>query len=260
MKKIVPVLALLTLLPFSVHSQTPTERGYEIAKKADQLDVGWQDFTANIVMTLRNKSGNESVRKNRVRTLEVAGDGDKSIILFDSPADIKGTAFLSYTHILKPDDQWLFLPALKRVKRISSSNKSGPFMGSEFAYEDISSEEVDKFSYKYIKDTEIDGQEAFLIERFPEYRKSGYSKQIVWIDKTMYQPLKVVFYDRKNSKLKTLTYHEYNQYLDKYWRSSRLEMVNHQTEKSTTLEWEDYKFKNGYTDRDFDKNSLKRMR
>ena len=65
---------------------------------------------------------------------------------------VKGVNILSHTKIFEPDDQWLFLPALKRVKRISSRNKSGPFMGSEFAYEDLVSREVEKYSYKFIKD------------------------------------------------------------------------------------------------------------
>jgi len=260
MKKLIPVIILLILLPFNVFSQTAEERGLEIAQEADRRDTGWKDMTANIVMTLRNKQGAESIRENRTRTLEMPNDGDKSITIFDSPADVKGTAFLSHTHVKKSDDQWLYLPALKRIKRISSSNKSGPFMGSEFAYEDISSQEVEKYSYKYIKDEIVDGRDSFVIERFPEYEKSGYSKQVAWLDKEMYQPLKITFYDRKNTLLKTLTYHEYKLYLDKYWRSSRMEMVNHQTGKSTTLAWQEYKFQNGFEERDFDKNALKRMR
>jgi len=251
---------LLILLPFEVFSQTAEERGFEIAKEADRRDTGWKDVTANIIMTLRNKQGAESIRENRTRSLEMLNDGDKSITIFDSPADVKGTAFLSHTHVKKSDDQWLFLPALKRIKRISSSNKSGPFMGSEFAYEDISSQELEKYRYKYIKDEAVGSRDSFVIERFPEYKKSGYSKQIVWIDKEMYQPLKITFYDRKNTLLKTLTYHEYKLYLEKYWRPSRMEMENHQTGKSTTLAWQEYKFQNGFEERDFDKNALKRMR
>ncbi len=260
MKKLFLILILLILLPLNAFSKTAEERGFEIAKEADRRDTGWEDATANIIMTLRNKQGAESVRENRTRTLEVSGDGDKSITIFDSPADVKGTAFLSHTHVEKSDDQWLFLPALKRIKRISSSNKSGPFMGSEFAYEDISSQELEKYRYKYINEEVVDERDSFVIERFPEYKKSGYSKQVVWIDKEMYQPLKITFYDRKNTLLKTLTYHEYELYDDKYWRSLRMEMQNHQTGKSTTLVWQDYKFKNGFEDRDFDKNALKRMR
>ena len=133
-------------------------------------------------------------------------------------------------------------------------------MGSEFAYEDITSQEVEKYKYKWIKDESVDGRDTFVVERYPTYKHSGYTKQVAWIDKQMYHPLKIDFYDRKGSLLKTLTYHDYKQYLDKYWRPNRMEMVNHITKKSTTLIWKNYKFDNGFTDRDFDQNSLKRAR
>lgn len=251
---------MLAMVPLVSLAESPEEKGLAIATEADRRDSGWGDMQASLKMILRNRHGQESIRELRSRNLEVEGDGDKTLIIFDRPRDVKGTAFLSYTHATRPDDQWLYLPALKRVKRISSSNKSGPFMGSEFAYEDISSQEVEKYTYKYLRDAQLDGKDVFVIERYPRYRNSGYTRQIVWIDKQTWRPLKIEFYDRKNSLLKTLTYHGYQQYLDKYWRPERMEMVNHQTGKSTTLLWTEYKFRNGFTDRDFDRNSLKRAR
>ncbi len=256
------IALLFSLVAFTgaVLAETPEEKGLAIAVEADKRDQGWSDQATVMKMILRNSQGAESMREIRGKTLEVKGDGDKSLTIFDTPRDIKGTAFLSFTHALKADEQWLYLPALKRVKRISSSNKSGPFMGSEFAYEDISSQEVEKYKYKFIKDGEVNGRAAFIIERYPQYKKSGYTKMVTWLDKKMYQPLKIEFYDRKKSLLKTLTQHGYKQYLNKYWRPARMEMVNHQTGKSTTLLWTSYKFKNGFKSRDFDRNSLKRAR
>lgn len=133
-------------------------------------------------------------------------------------------------------------------------------MGSEFAYEDISSQEVEKYTYKWIKDEQLDGRDCFVVERKPTYKHSGYTRLITWIDKVMYRPLKVEFYDRKNELMKTLTQHEYKQYMNKYWRPSRMEMVNHITQKSTTLTWENYQFAVGLSDKDFDRNALKRIR
>lgn len=261
MKKWIMLAALLILpLPDNAETLTPQQKGLAIAKEADKRDTGWKDQKSDLVMILRNRQGQETKRKIRNRQLEVSGDGDKSMSIFDSPRDVQGTAFLSYTHAQKPDDQWLYLPALKRVKRISSNNKSGPFMGSEFAYEDITSQEVEKFTYKWLRDEKYDGRDTFVVERRPTYEHSGYSKQVAWIDKKMYQPLKIDFYDRKGDLLKTLTYHGYKQYLGKYWRPDRMEMVNHITKKSTTLLWKNYQFDNGFTDRDFDRNSLKRAR
>ena len=255
------LLILLALaLPLSVFAQTAEERGLEIAIEADKRDIGWGDFQASMKMILRNRRGDESTREIRNKTLEVEGNGDKSLTIFDHPADVKGTAFLSFTHAVKPDDQWLYLPALKRVKRISSANKSGPFMGSEFAYEDISSQEVEKYTYKYLRDEPVNGLDSFVIERYPEYEKSGYTKQVVWIDKEHYRPQRLEFYDRKGALLKTLVMENYQQYLEKYWRADVMKMENHLTGKSTDLLWTDYNFGNGLSDRDFDQNSLKRAK
>jgi outer membrane lipoprotein-sorting protein len=253
-------LLILLSLSFSVSAQTAEEKGLEIAQEADRRDTGFRDSSAGLKMILRNKQGEESTRVIGVRTLEQEDDGDTSLTIFDQPADVKGTNFLSFTHKSGPDDQWLYLPALKRVKRISSRNKSGPFMGSEFAYEDLSSQEVEKYTYKYMREEKCRDLDCFVIERDPVDKYSGYTRQLVWIDKQEYRPQRVVFYDRKNAKLKTLVYSDYRQFLERYWRAHSMQMDNHQTGKSTTLIWSDYQFQNGFTDRDFDRNALKRIK
>ena len=253
-------ILILLGLSFNAAEQPPEKKGLEIAVEPDRRDSGFHDSTASMRMLLRNRQGEESTRDIRVKTLEVENDGDKSLTIFDSPADVKGTAFLSFTHKSGPDDQWLYLPALKRVKRIASRNKSGPFMGSEFAYEDLSSQEVEKYTYKYLRDEPYEGMDCFVIERDPVDRYSGYTRQVVWLDKAEYRPQKIVYYDRKNSLLKTLTFADYRQFLDRYWRAHDMFMENHQTGKSTRLTWSHYKFRTGLTDRDFDRNSLKRVR
>ena len=148
MKKSILPLLLFLLLPLAAASETPEEQGLVIAREADRRDSGFGDFTANMRMVLKNRHGQESIRLIRIKTLEVADDGDKSLSIFDNPKDVKGTAFLTHSHKTGDDDQWLYLPALKRVKRISSRNKSGSFMGSEFSYEDIASQEVEKYTYR----------------------------------------------------------------------------------------------------------------
>ena len=254
------LLIPLILLPLNSLAETAEEKGLAIAVEADRRDTGFGDQITNMVMILRNKQGQESTRYIRNWSKEVKGDGDKSLSFFDRPADVKGTAMLTYTRKVDNDDQWLFLPALKRVKRIASANKSGAFMGSEFAYEDIASQEVEKYKYKYLRDENYDNQECFVLERYPVSEYSGYTRQVAWIDKAEYRILKIDFYDRKNSLLKTLTFNKYQQYLGQYWRAHEMLMVNHQTGKSTLLKWSDFRFRTGLTDRDFDKNSLKRAR
>ncbi len=251
---------LMTAFCSAVVAETAEKMGLAIATEADHRDAGFQDSSSSLTMLLINKSGESTTRQMREKRIEVQGDGDKSIMVFDEPRDVKGTALLTYSHKEGKDDQWLYLPALKRVKRISSSNKSGPFMGSEFSYEDLSSQEIEKYTYRYLGDENLNAKPCFVIERYPADLKSGYTRQVAWIDQEEYRTWKVDFYDRKNSLLKTLTLSEYKQYLGRYWRPAKLSMINHQTGKSTILQSSDYQFKNGFTERDFNKNSLAKMR
>ncbi len=146
------------------------------------------------------------------------------------------------------------------MKRIASSTKSGPFMGSEFAYEDLASQEIEKYTYKWLRDDALDGRDCFVIEASPVYENSGYTRQIVWLDKEMYQAIRIDYFDRKNAELKTLAASSCQQYLDQYWRPSQMDMTNHQTGKSTKLMWNNYQFKTGLEEHDFDRNTLKRKR
>ncbi len=253
------LLGSLIGLP-AVLAETAEEKGLAIAVEADKRDTGWGDSASHLTMILTNRHGQESTRENHNRTKEVDGDGDKTLIVFDTPRDVKGTALLSFTHKTTTDDQWLFLPALKRVKRISSANKSGAFVGSEFAYEDISSQEIEKYTYRYLRDDTYDGAPCFVVERIPTDPNSGYSRQEAWYDKEHYRIMKVAYFDRKKAPLKTLTFHGYRQYLDRYWRADEYLMENHQTGKTTKLLWRDYKFGNGFSDKDFTKAGLKRAR
>ena len=256
---VLALLALSTTWPVAANNQDGG-RGLEIAQEADRRDTGWGSQTTGVQMLLRNRHGQESTREMRNKLLEVDGDGDKLLVMFDRPRDVKGTAFLTFTHRSGPDDQWLYLPALKRVKRIASNNRSGPFMGSEFAYEDLASQEVEKYTYRYLRDESLDGRPAFVVERIPVDKKSGYTRHVVWIDQATYRPEKVEYYDRKDELVKTLTYHGYRQYLDQYWRADEMFMENHQTGKSTKLDWMDYELGAGLSERDFDRNSLQRAR
>ncbi len=256
------LLLLLGLwLPLNTIAASPEEKGLTIALETDNRDSGFGDTTFDMIMVLKNRHGQESRRKLRSRVLEIKEDGNKSLTIYDTPRDVKGTAFLSFGHKAGDDDQWLFLPALKRVKRISSRNKSGSFMGSEFAYEDFASQEVEKYDYKWIKDAPFEGQPCFIVEYYPKDQKnSGYTRQVTWIDKKEYKVMKIEYFDRKDSHLKTLMFNGYKKYLDKHWRADEMLMINHQNGKSTQLYSSNYKFKTGLTDSDFNKNSLKRAK
>jgi outer membrane lipoprotein-sorting protein len=256
------IILVFTLMTYSLSSyaQSAQEKGLAIAKERKLRDKGWGDSTGDMSMILRNAQGDEVERKIRMKSLEIVDDGDKALTIFDQPLDVKGTAFLSFSHTIEPDDQWMYLPKLSKVKRIRSRNKSGPFMGSEFAFEDMSSFEIEKYAFKYLRDESFDGQASFVIEQVPTDNDSGYSKQIIWVDKKHYRLLKVEFYDRKGSLLKELVNYEFTLYLDKYWRPMRSEMFNEQNAKSTELVTHKLNFNTGLSDNDFNQGTLKNVR
>jgi len=253
-----PALTLAeSAAPASLSSQ---EKGLEIAKKMKARDLGWGNSQSEMIMTLRTKKGQEIVRQMRSKALEVDGDGDKGLTIFDTPLDVKGTTFLSFSHTVGNDDQWIFLPAVKRVKRIASRNKSGPFLGSEFAFEDLSSFEIEKFSFNFIREEDYNGETMAVVEMDPVDKYSGYTRVQAWVDLEHYRPHKLDFYDRRNTLLKTLTISDYKLYKDEYWRADRQSMVNHKTGKSTDIEVKNLKFDVGLTDADFNENRLQRIR
>ncbi len=254
MKKLI-VLAIGIISTIGINAQTAEARGLEIAIAAEQADLGFNSSTVELKMTLKNKNGQTSERHLTTRTLELTEDGDKSLNVFNSPKDVKGTSTLTFTHKIGSDDQWLYLPSIKRVKRISSSNKSGPFVGSEFAYEDLSSQEVEKYGYKFLEEK----GDLLIVEQDPIDPKSGYTRRLVTYNKSKgYRIEKVEFYDRKNSLLKTLNYSDYKLYKDKFWRASTFKMVNHQSNKETLLNFSDYNFDVNLTEDDFSQAALQR--
>jgi len=249
------------VVPVLCTAQSPEEKGLAIVKEADRRYSGYGDFTANFRMILRNKQGQTSERELRVRTLEIPEDGTRSLCIFDSPADVKGTVLLTHTHQRQADDQWLYLPALERVRRIAAQNKSGSFMGSEFSYEDFATQVIEKYSYQWLRDETYAEQDCRVIERRPIDRKnSGYLRQVIWIDQEHLRMLKVDYYDRKDSLLKTLTFQDYQKYEDRFWRPHEMNMVNHQTGKSSELLWSDYAFGTGLSESEFNPQNLTRIR
>jgi len=255
-------IGLVLAMASPVIANTPDDKRFESAARSDRSDVGFGNSRVELQMILRNAAGQQSTRKLEISTLEKPDEsvGDKSLVLFDTPRDIEGTALLSHAKILDPDDQWLYLPALKRVKRISSSNKSGPFVGSEFAFEDFTAIELNKFDYRHIGTETCGALQCDVLERLPRYAKSGYSKQISWVDREVFQLRKVEFYDRRGDLLKVLELGDYRHYDNGVWRAHKLAMKNLQTNKQTDLLYQAYAFNVDLDNKDFLKGRLSRLR
>ncbi|MEL7059162.1 MAG: outer membrane lipoprotein-sorting protein [Acidobacteriota bacterium] len=237
-------------------------KGHAIAARSDRSDRGFGDSEVELQMILRNRAGDEATRALRITTLEVPDEtvGDKSLVVFDEPRDIAGTAFLSHAKILEADDQWLYLPSLRRVKRISSANKSGPFLGSEFAFEDFTAQELEKFDYRFVRTEPCGDLVCDVIELTPRYEHSGYTRLLAWIDQTDHQYRRIEFFDRGGEALKTLEIDAYRQYEGGIWRGHRQTMTNHKNGKTSIFVYGDYAFGVGLTDDDFVKSVLRRTR
>jgi hypothetical protein len=229
----------------------------EVAQKSEEVMSGFEDSVSLMRMELINANAQKKVRTMKMKVLE-GKDEDKSLMEFLTPADVKGTKFLNYEHITKDDDQWLYLPALRRVKRIASKNKSGAFMGSEFAYEDLSGFNAKKYIYNSdAQEVVVDSKEMYKVTSKPLSKYSGYTKLISWCDKDIFLIRKIQYYDRKGELLKVATFSEYKKFGNVY-RIGKIVMKNVQNDKTTILTWEDEKIKNHLREKDFNKRYLKR--
>ena len=255
------IAASLAIIPMT-GANASNEKGLAIATEVDSRDKGWGDVTVEGEMVLKNKAGNESVRKFRSTILEAADafEGDRSIITFSEPRDVRGTALLTHSKIEPDDDsQWIFLPAVKRVKRISSSNRTGKFVSSEFSYEDLGSEEVADNDHIWLEDAACEHDASLTcaaVESHPKNKRSGYSRRVSFIDLDEYRVHRIDFYNRRGDLEKSLRFEDYRQYEGQFWRAHVMIMDNSQTGKSTRLAWGDYSFRQGLTERDFTPQGL----
>jgi hypothetical protein len=241
--------------------KTPAEQGKAIWTAKDRIESGYVDLQVRLEMVLRDRRGTESRRELSISQLEQQGAGDRLLVVFDTPKQIRGTALLSYSYPTAPDDQWLYLPAAKRVKRIASQNKSGPFLSSEFAFEDMVLQELEKFDYTLLGSEPCGAQTCYRVERKPHDPHSGYSRQEALLDRESLRVERVHYFDRAGRPLKVLQVGDYQEYGGRFWKAGRMFMENLQTGKTTELIWRDYQFATGLSaERDFSTNSLARAR
>jgi outer membrane lipoprotein-sorting protein len=253
-----PRFSLLLLFALSLPAQAQTAE--QVAIRADQQLRGYGDVKMQLEMTLISPSGETASRSLRVRSREDGAGTDQALMTFDTPRDLAGSGLLSYNQVAGDTQQWLYLPAVKRIKQIGALNKSGPFMGSEFAFEDIVTPFWQKFKYQSLAEHSLDGLPCFTLERIPNDSYSGYARQRVWIDKEQYLIRRIEYFDRKNAPLKTYNATDFQLYAGKHWRPGQMLMVNQQTGKQTRLQWRDYRFATGLQADDFTQNALLRVR
>lgn len=235
----------------------PKKKGLAIAVEAKNRSRGYIDETAQMTLTFVNKQGDERTHVFDYQSMEVAGDEDKTLLIVKTSKDIKGTALLTHNHKGTVDQQWLYIPAIKRVTAISEANRSGSFAGSEFAYEDLTSHAISKFSYKWVRNDQYGGMPCYVIHAYPN-AKSGYAYEERWIDKNEFRPMKINYFNSNKKLLKTLTVNKYRSFRGILWRPGAVTMKNHQTGQMTRVQWESHRFAVGLNDANFEQNVMKK--
>ena len=212
----------------------PQSTGDDIMREADRMGRGFIGERSTFTLVMINAQGDRTERRFTLELRENEEDAQQSRIDFDSPESVRGTVLLTHAHKAAEDDLWLFLPAAKRVRRISAGGKSGSFMGSEFTYEDLTPFVLSKYSYTRMADETVDGKPCYQVERRPRTEGSGYTRQLLWLDKEHLAPVKIEYYDRKNDLLKVASYRDTRAF-GAHQRPELVRMENRQTKKVSEL-------------------------
>lgn len=252
------VSSALSVLAFAaeLRAESAEEKGLRMAQMVHAADRGFVGERAKVTMVLMNGNGEVAERQMVVRVKEVEDDGDRSILDFESPKQLRGTRLLTWNHRTRDDDQWLYLSSVGRVKRITSSNKAGSFLGSEFTYEDLASQAVEKYAYRFVGDSTYEARPAWILERTPRIANSGYSKQLVTYDEEYKRPVRVDFFDLQGSLVKTATFVGYRQLQGRWWRPREVSMVNVQTKKRSVMTWNERQLGVTFAQREFESEAL----
>jgi len=214
------------------------------------------DISALLTMTLIDSKGRERVRS--IKQLSASfGTMDKKIMQFQDPADVRGTSFMnwSYAEAGKGDDQWIYLPALKRVKRISSDGRGDSFMGSDFSYDDLAERHPNEDSHKIIGSEEIQGEECWIIESNPMDKNYSYSRVVSWVSKNKQLGFHRDYYDKGGKLLKTLTIHRVEE-IGGYLMITHTEMHNVQKNHRTTMAFTSMEVNKGMKEAVFAERSM----
>ena len=233
--KLLKLFTSVLLLIFSFTGVLYGSSALEIMTKVDARYTG-DSAVSDWRMILIDKKDRKRVREIEIFSKEY-NDVDKSISFFKSPGDVKGTSYMSYNwaSTSKEDDSWLYLPALQKVNRIASADRSGSFMGSDFTYSDIDGFELEDFNYKLVKDSDVvDGKDCWVIESTPKNKKviskTGYLKSIQWVRKDIYFVVKNRILVKKGKKVKLFAAKDI-QKIDGVWTAKILQMITTKNKK-----------------------------
>ncbi len=219
------------------------ERGVAIANYLARFDSGWKDAYLRSTIETFERGGKNAIRQETYSLIRERDGGNQSLIRFLGPADVRGVGTLLHEHIGGTDDTWLYLPANRRTRRVSGANRQGSFQGTEFTFEDLSTFEVERYTWTFLEETEVTiaGQThpIYRLNAVPAYRDSGYSKLVVDVNRDKWRIERAVYFDEAGRRLKTAETTAWEHVHGRFWRATHLEMRNQQTGKSTTIDFSD---------------------
>ena len=252
-------LLLVSLPGVAARAQAPS--GQEIMKKQRDLQLG-KDEDETQRMTLINKNGESKQRKVARLTMTNQQDLSKILIRFLAPRDVENTALLTWEAKDGNDDQWYYLPAARKTKRIASSGKKNKFAGTDFAFEDLRPENLSVHTYNLVGSEALEGQDCFVIEALPanekEASESGYSKRKLWIRSDIYYTVKREFYNKKDQVEKVQTDRNLVNVKGTIWRANEIEMHDVQAGTKTVVVIEARSVEKGLKDSQFTESELEK--
>ncbi|MEA2031751.1 MAG: outer membrane lipoprotein-sorting protein [candidate division Zixibacteria bacterium] len=256
--KKIQILIVVMIVALPVYSFAQEKiTGLQIIENVYNRQTG-NDMQSDLTMSLTNSRGDERVREIK-QFIKEFDESEKKIMFFVLPADVRNTSFMnwSYDEVDKDDDQWIYLPALKKVKRISSDSKSDYFMGSDFTYDDLGDRKPTQDNHKLLREEKVDGEDCFVVESIPKDEEYMYSRTVSWIIKDKWIGMKKEFYDEDEEHLKTLIVKKYEKIKD-YWIILHSQMHNVQKDHTTDMELENVIIDSGIPDRKFTERIMKR--
>lgn len=233
----VAMIFLLAMLSVTVaHGQNAKE----MIKKSNQV-VKVSAFEAVSTLTITDSKGNQRIRENAMASMSLPDGAEKRIIKFLSPADVKGTGILIFDYPEKSDDMWIYLPALRKTRRIVSKEKSKSFMGSEFSNANMTAPGLEDFNYTLVGAEDLDGKACNMVESIPISTdmedQYGYSKSLSWIDKNTYLVYRIDYFDFDGELFKTISNREFKM-LDKAkgaYMVTNMNAKNHSNKRSSDM-------------------------
>ena len=198
---VLATVTMVALIPSTQFAIAEELTGLEISRRADEVRRSDSEHSI-MTMTLENHRGQTRVRTIENWSREISEDEDHRFSRFLEPPDVRDTTLLTYDHTHKDDDTWLYLPALKKVKRILSSNKKDYFMGSDFTYEDMENADLINWNYQLTGSEAVDGVDSYIVEGVPnneeEIAETAYSKVVSWVGKEDFHARRVHYFDKKD--------------------------------------------------------------